>query len=140
MTCLSARRPAQHSPSAIGGTPPTALHVLLHSLFPSKLIVKRTKQVIQTQNGSLWRQPRLGDVPFSTWPCPAFTIGGWWYTTDHTARPITPQFPSKLIVIITKQTIQTQNGSLRCQPRLGDVPFSTLPGPTSSPSPPIEHR
>ena len=27
---LSARRPAQHSPSAIGGKPPTALAILLH--------------------------------------------------------------------------------------------------------------
>ena len=126
---LLARRPTRHSPPTVGSTPPTALHVLLHPKVPSKLIVSRTKQAIQTQNGSLWRQPRLGNAPFGASPCPAFTIGGWQYTANHTARPITPQFPSRLIVNITKQTMKTQNGSLWRQPRLGDAPFGALPCP-----------
>ena len=89
----------------------------------SKLIVIRKNQAIQTQKDSLWRQPRLGDTPFGALPYPAFTIGGWRYTANHNARPITPQFPSRLILNITKQTIQTQNGSLWHQP------FGALPRP-----------
>ena len=97
--------------------------------FPSKLIVNIIKQTIQTENCSLWRLPRLGDAPFGASPRPAFTICGWRYTANHTARPITPEFPSKLIVNIIKQTIQTENCSLWRLPRLGDAPFGASPRP-----------
>ena len=97
--------------------------------FPSKLIVNITKKPIQTENCSLWRLPRLSDAPFGASPRPAFTIYGWRYTANHTARPITPQFPYKLIVNITKETIQTENCSLWRLPRLGDAPFGSSPRP-----------
>ena len=90
---------------------------------------EQTKETIQTENCSLCCLPRLGDAPFGTSPRPAFTIYGWRYTSNHTARPITPHFPSKLIVNITKETIQTENCSLWCLPRLGDAPFGTSPSP-----------
>ena len=97
--------------------------------FPSKQIVNITKETIQTENCSLWRLPRLGDAPFGALPRPAFTIYGWRCTGNHTARPITPQFPSKLIVNITKETIQTENYSLWRLPRLGDALFGASPRP-----------
>ena len=68
--------------------------------------------VIQIQNGGLGRQPRLRDALFGTSPCPAFTIGTWRYIANYTICPITPQLPSRLIVNVTKQAIQTQNGGL----------------------------
>ena len=64
---------------------------------------------------------------FQSSPRRAFTIGSWRCTANCTARPITPQFPSKLIFNITKQVIQTKNGGFWRQPRLGDAPFGVLP-------------
>ena len=97
--------------------------------FPCKLTSSKTKKAINKWNHSLQRQPRLRHAPFGTSPRPAFTICGWRYTANHTARPITPEFPSKLIVNITKQTIQTENCSLWRLPRLGDAPFGASPRP-----------
>ena len=88
-----------------------------------------TKKTIQTENCTLWHQPRLGDAPFGVSPRPALTICGWRYTANRTDRPITPQFPSTLIVNLTKKTIQTENCALWRQPRLGDAPFGTSPRP-----------
>ena len=50
-------------------------------------------------------------------------------TATCTAPLVTPEFPSKLIVNIIKQTIQTENCSLWRLPRLGDAPFGTSPSP-----------
>ena len=45
--------------------------------FPCKLTSNERKKAINKWNGSLWRQPRLGDAPFGAPPHPAFTICGW---------------------------------------------------------------
>ena len=44
--------------------------------FPCKLTSNKTKKAINKRNGSLWRQPRLGDAPFGASLYLAFTIGG----------------------------------------------------------------
>ena len=62
-------------------------------------------------------------MPFGTSPYPTFTNSSWRYTANRIACPITPLFPSRLIVNRTKQAIQTKNGGLWRHPSLGDTPF-----------------